>query len=194
MPVQVPFKVSKGLMVLKLWDLAFICHNILSQDVNNGSNVIIRLLDHSTWEEFPPYLVNIKDHIFSGLHSLSPPYPLLLNTIKIIFSSKWMICVLTSRGNDCHQIFACWANHWYDLCPLLTRPITLHSVSGFAESLCPVSGNILIKYRVFNWAQNIKSTPAECPVAQANQAEVTNTPWHAACLQRPVLELLRFIC
>ena len=119
---------------------------------------------------------------------------LLLNTIKIIFSSKWMICVLTSRGNDCHQIFACWANHWYDLCPLLTRPITLHSVSGFAESLCPVSGNILIKYRVFNWVQNIKSTPAECPVAQANQAEVTNTPWHAACLQRPVLELLRFIC
>ena len=120
---------------------------------------------------------------------------LLLNTIKIIYSvvNEWFVFwhheVMTVI-----RLFPCWANHWYDLSPLLTRPITLDSVSGFAESLCPVSGNILIKSRVFNWVQNIKSTPAECPVAQANQAEVTNTPWHAACLQRPVLELLRFIC
>ena len=103
MPVQVPFKVSKGLMVLKLRDLAFICHNILSQDVNNGSNVIIRLLDHSTWEEFPPYLniriISSLAYIHCLLHT-----QLLLNTIKIIFNSKRMICVLTSRGNDCHQI------------------------------------------------------------------------------------------
>ena len=92
---------------------------------------------------------------------------LLLNTIQILHSvvNAWFVSwhheVMTVI-----RLFPCWANHWYDLSPLLTRPITLDSVSGFAESLWLVSGNILIKSRVFNWVQNIKSTLAECPVAQ----------------------------